>query len=63
MNLINKGTFTALIQFPRYFANGYLEDIDVDTIQCNGAHELTFTGADPPQSRSSMTEAGQIISN
>jgi hypothetical protein len=37
LNLHSHGEFTALITFPKWLDKGYVKDINLNSIQCNGA--------------------------
>jgi putative CocE/NonD family hydrolase len=41
LNLHSHGEFTALITFPRWLDKGYVKDINLSSIQCNGASAVS----------------------
>jgi putative CocE/NonD family hydrolase len=41
LNLNSKGKFTARISFPETLAQGYIDDVDITTVMCNGASAVS----------------------
>lgn len=41
LNLNSRGQFTARISFPENLAQGYIDDVDLSTVMCNGAYAVS----------------------
>ncbi len=41
LNLKSKGVFTAFVKFPETLAKGYVEDVKISTVKCNGASAVS----------------------